>query len=546
MTHHRLIYIFSFIACLLSFGACSLVVDGEEQDDSVNMGEVFINLSIGVNNGVTAGTRADWWPRGGEHGNFNEAAFQRENEVTKVTFILFQTTDKKGLNSAGNPVLDFVRCYSVTRANTAKQAEGGNWEGWYVTGYQSLGNHRLRFSESYHAIAIANLDLTTVLTEGASQLDDLKDVLQKQLYLSGSAKTPAVNCQQFIMSSANNNNYINFAAVSPDKKGDELYFDLDSQGIEVERMVARIDFWSLNSEYKTKNGSDKDYAEPGYVYTVYDKAGTSTTNDRFVITHITPFNLYDKNEFLFKHVVVDEDKKTIERLADEDGTYRAVVDPELVGTTPTKTATSTPATGDYLNQLSQITEASLPSNEYRHAVKDMHLTVSANNGVDGKSGGFMLEDSYVDVDEHSHTIGPAEDIIIAYPMENTLPLNGSLYHYATGIIIEGDYYKNDDLTQKTHRVYYGFLRHASRTNAPNAYDALISSDFDTPAKINDLKNYNALDEESPMLFATVRNNIYRIHVDKVYQRESPLSPPKIKLKIEVKKWDKFVHDPIHF
>lgn len=543
MDFRRLINILTASVCLLSLSACSLVTDDEVTGEELNIGEVYFNFAINVNLPHAAGTRADWWPRGGEHGNYNEAAFQRENEVTEVTIILYQTPDNKGLNSSSDAaVLDFVRCYPVTRAGTAKQADGGNWEAWYTTGYQRLGDHRLRFSQTYHAIAVANLDLTTSLTEGTSTLADLKDKLTNQLYLVGDATKNATECQQFVMASAENTNTVNFASVTPTKNGNELYFDLDAQGIEVERLAARIDFWSLNSEYKEKNGSAVDYDTPGYVYTVYTPDGLTPTTDRFVITHITPFNLYNAQEYLFKHVVVD-DKTTVERLAPEDGSYRAVIDPGIAGKGSTKPATI-PVAG-YVNPLSGISESTLSTNPYRHAVKDMHPTVSADNGVDGKSGGFMLSESYYDVSDVKHTTDVAEDVIVGYAMENTMALNAMLYYYATGVIIEGDYYEGDDVSKKTHRVYYGFLRHASETIAPNGYDALVASNFDSDANINLFHNIHPNSTESPMHYSVVRNNIYRIHVGKVYQRTSPTDPPSIKIYIRVKMWDEYYHVPIY-
>ena len=46
-----------------------------------------------------------------------------------------------------------------------------------------------------------------------------------------------------------------------------------------------------------------------------------------------------------------------------------------------------------------------------------------------------------------------------------------------------------------------------------------------------------------MNFGIVRNNIYRISIDKVHEKTD--ETPKITLKIKVKKWDKFEHAPIY-
>lgn len=535
MISHRLTYLLLAIGCLL-LTACS---DRDDTADQLSDREVYISLAVTFTEGPKATMRADWWPRGGEHGNYNEAAFARENTVTGITLILYRTTDGKGLNSAENPTLELVRYFPITETSVTRgpQGDGGNWECFYFTGREAIGSNILDLKAKYHAIAFANL-YPDGLTEGVSKLNDLKDkVFSGDLYM-GNATRLAKDCTHFAMSSESNANTIDFSLVDPQliNGGHDLFYDLTGQGVEVERMVARLDFWAANSEgYAETNASGNAYYAPGYVYKVYDESGDVVTNDRFVVTHITPFNVNNGTEYAFKHVMVKNGEvgeptdPWLEILAPEDGFYRAVVDP----------ASGSKPSGSFLNPLSGITDASLENNasvpyQYRQSVAAMHPYVSANHGADGKSGGFMNSESYEDTGGTKYTIPEAEDVIIAYVKENALALSENVYNYATGLIIEGDYYTNDDVSTRAHRVYYGYIHHASRTNSPDAYKAYRHADLD-----NTLTNNYPTDPTSPMFYGVVRNNIYRVHIGKVFQRGT------LSYSIRVKRWDKFTHEVIY-
>ena len=560
----RLLNIFISAVCLALLTSC-YDYSRDEALDVVSYKETYVSFTVSVMESSVPVTRATWWPQGGEHGTGDEAGFDRENTVTGITLILFKkTTDVDGFNTSANPTLDLIRYYPVTESEVVEKVTQGRPSGLkaYTTGPQPLGkNHKLDLKAEYYAVAIANCYPTELATlkEGESHLNDIRDLTLSTIFM-GNAKMAATDISHFVMS-LEDNAILNFASatVSDYGGGDKLY-DMTGAAIRVERLAARIDFWALNSlnggwatenkktegentiitgyegpKYETTDAKDKNgnaYIPAGYVYQVYNSSD-GVTDDRFVITHITPFNLNNANEYIFKHDRTNSGTTDV-YLGPEDS-YPYVIDPLTLSG---KTTLSKPST--MLNPLSDITDGSLKTNIYRKSIDDMHTQVSADFGVDGKNGGFVLKDQYTIGDPVTDTkdIGPSEDVIVAYAMENTLPKDANLYYYATGIIIEGDYYTDNDPTKKEHRVYYGFLRHASKTLAPNAYDALLSTDFDTPDKIAALKNVHPVDTDSPMHFGVVRNNIYRIHVNKVYQRGG------MSLKIKVKEWDVFHHKEI--
>lgn len=512
----RHIIIFAF-AILLT--ACQFE-DNQECPDEINVGTSYINLTIAVSNGKATGTRAGEMPASGEDGNGREAGFERENAVTGITLILYQGT---GINGDGSQKLDFVRYFSVTRdggaaghgtpyaAGSGHSAHSSQIEAKYTTGPQLIGKagiSKIDFTKAYHALVVANYDLTGSLVEGSSTLANVRDVILSTTY-SGGLSIPASSAANFVMSSEEDVtlNFADAAIKSTDTSGEDTYdFSKSSNyDIVIERMAARIDFWAKGGTYDTS------YPTEGYVYRPWKTIDTESPSsaDRFVVTRITPFNLNNGTEYLLKRT-----NDVAKYLASETGN-NYVIDPK----TSTKIETATPST--FVNALSGIAAlADLSANAYSHSVEDMHAQIGT-----GKTGGFSYSDGGI----------TAEDIIICYPMENTLPDESPLYYYATGLAIEGDYYIGDNKTDPSkceHRIYFGYIRHQGESAA--SYDALLPSDLSSSVKTS---------SDKPMNFGIVRNNIYRISIDKVLEKTE--EAPKLKIKIEEEKWRHVEHPSIY-
>lgn len=501
MNIRRLINQIIAFACLTMMSAC-YNYDGDIVEQ-VNTGDCYINLAISVSNGNKYSTRAGELPTGGEDGDGREAGFERENTVTGITLILYK--DANGINTSSNPTLDLVRYFPVTKvgssasqgtsyeAGTAHGEHANQIEAKYTTGPQLIGKYgvtTIDFTQTYHAIVIANYNLTGSLTEGTSTLNDVRDVPLSTIYSADNTK--AANLfTNFVMTSEEDNT-LNFAAsgvMTEDASGDKIYsFDDDTQALVIERMAARIDFWSKGGTY------DNTYPTPGYVYQPWKSTdtGTPSSADRFVVTRITPFNLNAGTEYLLKRT-----SDAAKYLASETGS-NYVIDP----TTSTKTDASIPTY--FVNALSGIaTLTDLSGNDYCHTIASLHELASVSSTIDGN-----------------------ENVIICYPMENTLPAESPLYYYATGIVIEGDYYignNTTDASKREHRVYFGYIRHQGESS--EAYDALLPSELDTSVKTSSSK---------PMNFGIVRNNIYRISIDKVTEKMP--EEPRLIIKIEETRW----------
>lgn len=533
----RHIFIFAF-AILLT--ACQFE-DDQECPDEINVGTSYINLTIAVSNGKATGTRAGEMPASGEDGNGREVGFERENAVTGVTLILYQAADGINTNtSATDPKLEFVRYFPVSRVTQKDQgssfpavsptsdsydeygSHNSQIEAEYTTGPQLIGKPGaldLDLNAKYHAIVVANYDLTkentSYETPAIKKGDNLSKVLGIKLkgIASQGYEDAAHTFTNFIMSSEEDN----ILSISDGTKkiydgsrdyneetdkGQDVLYDLSQQPLIIERMAARIDFWAKGAKYQTQNGNSTpvNYDDPGYVYTPVDESGNAS-EDRFVLTSITPFNLNNGTEYLLK-------KLNDGLLMPETGSNN-VLDPLT-----DKKTTGSNTSFDYFNALDGNSLSGSCT------VQALHAQVG-----EGLTGGFTYTEGT------GASAVSAEDVIICYPKENTLPISAPLKLYATGLIIEGDYYTNDDVSQKQHCVYYTYIRHQGEKT--EAYDALISGELNKTNSATDAMN-----------FGIVRNNIYRVYVDKV-MKKTVTEEPKVTLKIKVKKWDRFEHAPIY-
>ena len=494
----------------------------------------YINLSIGVSAGNEGTTRADEKPAGGEDGDGQEAGFERENEVTGVTLMLYavekkedNTTTYKGINDIKDETLAFIQYYPVDLVKRENQGIPNEIEPVYTTGDQSLGGSDLDLAKTYRAIVVANLDLTSKFSV-RDRMVNVRDYCvgeSPQLIYQGSSI--GATASDFVMSLESDvNTIISFQeptskTTSANGQTIEKY---EFDNIRIERLAARIDFWTKGAVYEP--WQDNDSKTPGYKYTVKQEDG-SNSGDYFVLTAVMPFNLYDGNEYLFKRIGHNTKK---DYLASENG----MEDTEVVLDPNTLSKTEIPTKDDEVSKPNYMENSCWLNNIIDKELIDLSSTpymtmLSVQEAEQWGNATF----EYTDEGERAH------NIIVGYAKENTLPKDALLYYYATGLRIEGDYYTKDK-GEPEHLVYYGFLRHNGEGYGVNETSYSMWSK-------DDLKEYkdgkdNKLKNGFPMNFGVVRNNIYRISIDEIKKRGE--EPPEMTWKIMVKNWDVFTHKEI--
>jgi hypothetical protein len=480
-----------------TFTACS---DDKEVADMPNVGNCYVNFAISVSNGE-GGMRAPT-PAGEEDGDGREAGVERENTVSGVTVILYR--DEAGINTSSDPTLEFVRYFTV-----AERATGSSpYEITYTTGLQSIGRHHLDLSATYHAIVIANApEVANSLIEGTSTLNAIRNVTLSKV-CQGDPTMSAAACNRFIMSSEKDNT-INFGSVtvtnldgSAYTPGNDMYYDLTAQPVVIERMAARIDFWSKNSNGYMTSTENAAYTIPGYEY---DVTGSS---DKFVVTGIVPFNLPNGHatygiEYLLKRLRTDIADATTSYLADE-GPTTYVIDPNTDGKGESSTPALTSSLGNVYDLITASTLENTTYNPYYHSIASMHGVASASSTIDGK-----------------------ENVAVCYPMENCLLPTSKLYYHATGVAVIGYYYVNGT-GEGTRYVYLGYLSHQGDAETYDINPSTIP--FGTT---------DAMGGATAMKYGIVRNNIYRVCINHIDEKRN------MEINIKVKKWDVFTHSTIY-
>lgn len=482
-TYRNLVLLTTALLLSSGFSACKESEEAEPQGNSVSN---YINLTLWISSSEGSITRT---PTGGEDGDGREAGFERENKVKGITLILYKGS---GINDAYAKV-DYVDYFTVTEESNleGRDHQGTTYdyqasetfrsEARYTTGDQKLADD-FDLSGTYHVLIVANKDVRTQCAKG-TLISAVRDLTTSVIYTNDTPGTPSAS-QQFVMTTERDAT-INFASMAPVRKdgvkNGMVYRVI--QPLLIERLSARIDYNTKGSTYNSKRG--------GYEYNV------GSTDDKFVVTRVIPFNLYNGTEYLFKRVVNAWPTTATTYFGDET-TTNYVADPN----TSTKDNSTMP---EYLSPIAE----NMSTSTYLQVMATARTTAGAH---------FTDASGY-------------ENIIIAYPKENTLMPTSKLKKYATGLAFVGDYYNNGNTstTPDETRTYYHFLRHQGE-NSTGVYQA---------KKWSEITDDDVCGTAKAMNFGIVRNNIYRVDI------EGFTPSGGIMLKIKVKKWDKFEHKPIY-
>ena len=478
---------------LLAYSCQWMTEDYDGCEDDIDNATRYINLTISVSSEQTAVTRA---PQGGENGDGREAAFERENNVSGITLILYKGN---GLDDATAKV-DFVRYFTVSLVRRDSQgttynydATTGRWEdeAVYTTGDQALEEDALDFGATYHVLIIANSDLSATFPKG-TPISTVRDYPIQNICTTLDREHP-YNSQGFLMTSERDAT-ISFPHTPLLPKEDNNYGLVYHvwEPLLIERMSARIDYCTKGGVYDATLG--------GYKYEV------DGTEDIFVVTKVIPFNLYDGTEYLCKRVQNNwTDATPIVSFLGNESTTNFVVDPN----TASKTNTTPPSY--YVSPIAQ----DMSGSGYYPQVMSSCQPPTGGSSVSSNGQTFTDADG-------------ENNVIIAYAKENTLLPTSQLKTYATGIAFECKYYQGGTSGTPVTQTYYYYLRHQGEM-ATGSYMARQWADID--------------DTETctvPMNFGVVRNNIYRISVNRV----SP-DAGKLELHIAVHDWRNVKHPEIY-
>ena len=416
----------------------------------------YINITISVSASDNAITRA--MPNGGEYGDGTEEANARENHINNITLIFYQdgtiNTDaevKCVKSYVVRPITDTDLQTDYEHSHkTGETTTAQGQEVLYTTGNQKL-DASLQLGETYKLLVVANGFVDVNVGE---RISVVRDRLAAEVFKGTGI---GIDATDFVMTSESEAE-VTLANPAKEITSSETSFIYYFPCIHIERLAARIDFDTTGGTYYEDTTNP---TKNGYKYVM--------GGNIFVLTSVTPFNLYDEDEYLFKRVQDAWPATATTYLGDET---------TVEHTTLTKVANNYVVgfkTGDKDNDLTNHPFSYLSP-----------IAVSMSNAY-----------------SHPTTTDQGSTFTLCYAKENTLMPTSHLKKYATGIAFTGEYYSSGIDGPHQTRTYYHYIRHQGDKTDADTYKAKQWSEL-----VDDVVSTPNI----PMNIGIVRNNIYRISI----------------------------------
>lgn len=546
---------------LLTLPSC--VYEADDSCPEVISDEVMAYLELTVTTGGNLGTRSN--PTGGEIGDGYEHGQGKENAIYDLNIFLYRDNNN-GLD--GNYYIRWSKYVDSSMIETGNDNPSYNHDRIYNVKIP-LNKADLEIFREYaglpnscRCIVVANTgDIFSSVAVNQTRTKTIVDNVQYGKAWIGESTTTA---DRFVMSPAFNgviqpDSYIyNEGLINVSTGNDGIVYSTE---ITLERVAARIDLQFSN------NSSTRDKQEKGWMDSDNQlRYKVKNVEHTLSISNIIPVNLMQQNSYLLKHISDGENINNVLIAADET----------LDGQKPTNYVIS-----PCFNDKGEETSEAILSNWYGKS--SAGFLRKQNN--DFFLGQYEISDfsKPIDIPIDSYD-QKSEDkaLIITYANENTHPeeiqvlenasdyLTGLLfraqYHpskvYTTGDI--GDDAKSEDYVDgndfwlfrtvgayNTNIVDEKYNLYFSSEDALNEYVATLPGEgkYETVYYPGGICYYNVWikhaniedsDENFPMKYGIVRNNIYRIKLsfNGIGQPKPEITEPRnVNTRIYVIKWN---------
>lgn len=542
--------------------ACKDYYEEQSSYENNNSGQYYIKAQVTTDvSEMDVSTRSSNptpdAPDGGEDGDGNEMGLENENNVKNLTVFLYQGEKNLGTAISNNVTLESEAFYFDDMSLTETD-HSGKTQTWESKSYRKTSLPIL--TSTYNTLIVTNVGDVRSKYAGKTikyMADDLlSSAWESAEGVAGvSGERATTSCNAFVMSNEQIHaiNSKDQWKESTDEGGKTVKIphegtieDPIPAFAKVERVAARIEFHidnSSNGDIGTFFGEQTDVVKynttlGGYVYpavTADTKALTDKKTDvsdiasgYFVLTHVLPYNCLKESSYLLKRV--KDSENNISYLGTET-------------TTGEKTGVANNWVLDPWTLSTDGHTESLYSNPLGTSVGDDSEALIKAFSDDLWSAYSYKETNFID-DDHKvikrYTDGNYEyeknqwRDILTYTMENTT-LDNSVEH-ATGLLFRGKYYTKEEWNNGsptegagTDKVYRYYIRHSDPTNA-----------FQSTG----IPSADKLKTATPMTYAIVRNNLYRVSIGKVIAPEKETEEPKLNIVLKVKPWTKYTHDEI--
>ncbi|MBQ0103821.1 MAG: Mfa1 fimbrilin C-terminal domain-containing protein [Prevotellaceae bacterium] len=533
----------------MNVSSCSMV--GDDNEDAIveeETSDIFIQLNLTTNGKV--GTRAglgDDHPYGGENGDGTEEGHFHENEINNINIFIYHAAD---VNAAASTEIKYKKYFSYINLTEIVSGREYKSKPMLVRGYKPESGDRI--------IVLVNMgDMTTKVdanNNGTVTLGEVRDALVTSAW--GVSGTSINDFYNFAMSSAIDDTDEGKVIVSTDGSYEYPF----SAAVTIERVAARIDF-----------GFDKSLEASSYRgYIEYPVEGT---DDKFRLSHIRMVNASQAPTYALKRTATTVNPLDgVNYLGDETVVTSThipnnyVVEPNT--TRKKKDASITEADLSSWYGASTL-QASLSTSFIAPNTYKVHSTAS-------DAEVFEVCD-YGSIKNYCYTLG--------YAMENTMDKSCADARVMTALQIKGTYvpakvyvyvddetksYKEESSTPYTAGTDFWYFD--NQTTPANSYPFVSKADLDKYAAKHPSEDYverhyvkgecyyyvwirhsmysdpTYKSGSFPMEFGIVRNNIYRIYVDKVLkigpEVPTPELPDLISSHIHVRDWRLRIHEDI--
>ena len=422
----------------------------DNEEERFNQNGTYFQLTLRCGSPKSRG------PQGGEEGDGRLGALEKENNTVNATIFLYQAND--GINApASTPISYAFYAPTITKVSDTEYST-------YV-----LHSFTPITPGLYHVLVVTNLGDLTQLAE--KTLGEVRDYAITQPYAQTDPLDPST-ATRFVMT--------NEADATVTITGEGGIDHVKQITLTVERLAARIDFSPgvpgtaggtyYGGEYQkgyTFEIEGTDYKKNGYLYDVINDKKVKT-GDLFLLTEVTPFNLWNSDTYLIKRVC---DTKW------QDYTHLSYLGLE------TK------------NELNEATNYVVGCKTFdKTSVKFTDLKPKLDNPNNGTYTHWSVRE-LSEGSKYTNQTDPSDSkliyYVLTYARENTIFTGSPKESYATGIRIDGYYGKKTGSSTYswTAKSYYHYIRHA------------------------DPHDTNA--EAVPMKYGIVRNNVYRVYVNSV-------------------------------
>lgn len=481
-------------------------------------------LTLSLNNAATRAA-ADH-PYGGDDGDGREYGRNFENNIDDVCIFIYDDADGKGVNGeASTPIK--AKYYFSGLGLSLPEGISYKTSPMKINGYKPSANDRL--------IVFANTGDVTADFSTLADFQSTSKAWQKTMLWNDDAD--ALKCDHFVMTTS---------------REDDTYGKMNVTGltgaindpfnatIEMQRAMARVDIM-----FKSDNAST--VVDGPLSFTV--DAGTSSGT--FMLTKARIFNMPLESTLPLKRVAAT---------ADLAGLNSAT----LLGSETTLPYVHTKWTYDKEKE----TYETATSFQASTGVDDDGIATYLPNGTTDYSVHACPSDNHVFTVSETDFADYKYSYTVGYCPENTMPLEMQTNDYRTGVLLRGTFmpthiykYSGGLVEDDAYTAGNDMWRYVAVETGDQSYFFSSEADIDAYIASRPTKAYNkvkytqgqcyyyiwikhvapasgAAENTTPMEYAIVRNNIYRIGIEKITGIGSEVPSPKsnANTKIYVRNW----------